>query len=248
MKEKVTCSVCNSELMRLKWNYGKQRPIEHFFCDNTCKGEWQRKQREAQGFTREWLVSEYVEKGKGANEIAAEIGRDPKRVWEWIRDYGIETRKRGSDKRQQFKKGESLRKGCTLSEEHKEKVRQARIKDGRIPCMVNGVHWLHHYADRKPASWKGGISPERQAVYSSREWVSAVKKVWARDSATCQRCGKHHNTTESRGTFHVHHIVSFSVKELRTEPSNLVLLCRECHFFVHSNANMNRDFIKGNDE
>lgn len=248
MKEKVNCSECSAEIMRLKWNYGKQRPITQFFCDNTCKGVWQRKQREAQGFTREWLISEYVDHGKSANDIAREIGRDPKRVWEWIRDYGIETRRRGSDERQQFKKGVSLRTGCTLSEEHKEKVRQARIKDGRIPCMVNGVHWLHHYADRKPASWKGGISPERQAVYSSREWIDAVKSVWKRDNATCQRCGKHHNTAETRGTFHIHHIVSFAVKELRTDVSNLVLLCRDCHFFVHSTANIGRDFIKGKDQ
>lgn len=246
MKEKVNCSECSAEIMRLKWNYGKQRPITQFFCDTTCKGVWQRKQREVQGFTREWLASEYVDHGKSANDIAREIGRDPKRVWEWIRNYGIETRKRGSDERQQFKKGVALRAGCTLSDEHKEKVRQARIKDGRIPCMVNGVHWLHHYADRKPASWKGGISPERQAVYSSREWIDAVKAVWKRDNATCQRCGKHHNTAETRGTFHIHHIVSFAVKELRTDVSNLVLLCRDCHFFVHSAANTGGEFIKGN--
>jgi hypothetical protein len=58
-------------------------------------------------------------------------------------------------------------------------------------------------------AWKGGITPERQQFYSTEEWSDAVKGVWKRDNAICQNCKKHHNTTKSRGTFHIHHIVSF---------------------------------------
>lgn len=47
-----------------------------------------------------------------------------------------------------------------------------------------------------------------------------------------------------QGTFHIHHIVSFKNKELRTNINNLVLLCDECHHWVHSNNNVAHEFIK----
>lgn len=31
---------------------------------------------------------------------------------------------------------------------------------------------------------------------------------------------------------------------LRSEPSNLILLCRDCHLWIHSNENAKQDFIK----
>jgi len=43
--------------------------------------------------------------------------------------------------------------------------------------------------------------------------------------------------------FHVHHIVSFAVRELRAAVSNLALLCEDCHRFVHSNANTACEFL-----
>lgn len=243
VRQSVTCSQCGNSIVRVIFNYGKNRPITEFFCDNACKGAWQRAQREALGYTKEWLEEQYVTLHRSTNDIAREIGRDSKRVWEWIRDYGIPIRPRGTDYGQCFQPGVTLRKGMKLTDEHKEKIRQARYRDGRIPALIEGVHWLK-VTGRKPATWKGGISPERQSFYASPEWKEAVKAVWARDNAICQRCGKHHNTAERRGTFHIHHIVSFEVKELRASPSNLVLLCRPCHLWVHSKNNADGLFIR----
>ena len=243
-RKDVNCTWCNKSINRQIWNYGKNRPIEIFFCDNVCKGSWQKNQRELLGFTKEWLISEYHEKRKSANQIAREVGRDTKRVWEWIRDYGIETRPRGTDYGNLFIKGqESAFKGMIHTEETKENLKKISLKDGRVPFLKDGKHWLQH-DDAVHPNWKGGVTPDRQAVYSSEEWVDAVKEVWARDNATCQRCTKKHNTKEARGTFHIHHIVSFMVKPLRTEPSNLILLCRPCHLWVHSNKNENNHFIE----
>jgi hypothetical protein len=243
-KEKVNCSFCGKEIYRLKWNYSKKRPIKEFFCDNKCKGGWQKKQRELDGFTKEWLVDEYINKNRSMNDIAREIGRDPKRVWEWAKDYGIKTRPKGTDYGQNFKKGHvSYWKGKKLPDSTKEKIRQSSIKDGRVPYLKDGIHWLKHDG-AKPGTWKGGVTPDRQAVYSSNEWCEAVKTVWKRDNAICQRCGKHHNTTKARGTFHIHHIVSFKNKEKRTDVNNLILLCKECHRWVHSNKNTNKEFIE----
>jgi len=86
-------------------------------------------------------------------------------------------------------------------------------------------------------NWKGGCTPDRQAFYMSDEWKSACSEVYKRDNALCQRCG-------ASGKPHVHHIESFSNKEKRSDINNLVLLCVKCHRFVHSNKNIEKEFIK----
>ena len=89
--------------------------------------------------------------------------------------------------------------------------------------------------------WKGGVTAERQDFYSTKEWKKTCSNVWNRDDATCQRCGEKH--TEDK-EFHIHHIVSFQVEELRAEEENLVLLCEDCHWWVHSNENQNNEYIE----
>jgi len=109
--------------------------------------------------------------------------------------------------------------------------------------MKDGKHWLRHDGAVHP-NWKGGITPERQAFYATEAWREAVKIVWARARAKCERCGVHHSTMARRGTFHVHHIVGFACAALRAQPENLALLCKPCHLFVHSKKNVHREFIK----
>lgn len=244
VRKKVECSQCGASIVRVTWSYKRGEPIKRFFCGHACKGEWQKAQREALGYDRDWLEDQYHVQGKSANAIAREVGRDPKRVWEWMKDYGIETRPRGTDYGQNFKPGqESAFKGKKHTKENRERIRQARLEDGRVPYLKDGKHWLHHPGAQSPA-WKGGVTPERQSFYATEEWKETVKHVWARDNATCQRCGKDHNVNRNEGAFHIHHIVSFMVRDLRSDPSNLVLLCKECHRFVHSRENTEREYIR----
>lgn len=237
MKLQVKCGHCGTELVRHESKSG------NYFCDTFHKAAWQRSQREALGFNREWLVREYVENRRSTNDIAREIGRDSKRVWAWLRDYGIELRPRGTDYGQNFKPGQSSAfAGHTHTEANRKRLSDARLHDGRVPYLKDGVHWLHA-TGRKPASWRGGVTPERQAFYTSPEWRAAVKEVWARDNATCQRCTKRHNGSRSGGAFHIHHIVSFQVEALRADTENLILLCAECHRFVHGKRNEDQILI-----
>ena len=85
--------------------------------------------------------------------------------------------------------------------------------------------------------WRGGITPERQSFYVSDEWKKACSAVYKRDNAECQICGIKEN-------LHVHHIVSFANEELRADPENLILLCSDCHHWVHSNNNVNNKYIR----
>ena len=85
-------------------------------------------------------------------------------------------------------------------------------------------------------NWKGGITPDRQEFYISNGWKNACSAVYKRDGAQCQRCGKQDN-------LHVHHIVGFSNKEMRADENNLILLCVDCHRWVHSNKNIDKKYI-----
>lgn len=187
----------------------------------------------------QWLRERYIGRGLDCTQIAAELRKDPKTIWSWLRHYGIPTRPRGDFSRL-LQHGRSP--GFKLSDAHKDALRRVRQADGRKPYLKNGVHWLK-LPGAVPGNWKGGITPERQAFYATDEWKAACKTVWARAGAKCERCSIHHNTAKSRGTFHVHHIVSFMVRALRAEPSNLALLCASCHRFVHSKRNINREFL-----
>ena len=156
-----------------------------------------------------WLANEYLVKGRTHAEIAAQFGITENAIWFWVKKHGISCR--------------------TMSETRAEKHWGA---SGEANAM---------YGKRgaETPSWKGGVTPERQAFYSSQEWVDAVKAVWKRDKATCQRCGAR---KDSGRQFHIHHIVTFAVKELRGEPSNLVLLCKPCHNWVHSRHNTENEW------
>lgn len=244
-KQLKSCSYCGkSDLLRWPLNPQTKEPIKNFFCDTKCKGSWQTAQREALGFTKEWLISQYLTQGKSANQIAKEIGRDSKRVWEWIVNYGLDTRSRGHNYHKNLVMDGSSFRGKRHTDKTKMRLSELAKTDGRLPWGKNNEpYWKGKTGEKHPA-FKGGLTPERQAVYSSQEWVQAVKDVWYRDNATCQHCGKHHNEAGSRGTFHIHHIISFQVKEFQTDVNNLVLLCKECHKFVHSKKNVHKIFIK----
>lgn len=171
-------------------------------------------------------------------QIAAEVGRDPKSVWNWLKGSGIKTRKRGFAATKQFMSGEPSRfKGMSHTPENRERFRQLRIADGHVPYLKNGLHWLKEDG-KKPATWKGGISPERAQFYGTEAWRTCVSAVWKRDNAECQLCGlDSRSVSRSEIRFDIHHIDGFSVVDRRAIVENLILICQPCHKWIHSRKN-----------
>lgn len=196
--------------------------------------------------SREWLEQEYITNRRSCPEIGTELGKDSSTIRGWLVHYGIPTRPRGAlTSGSAFKKGEpSAFKGRKHTPENRELFRQQCLADGRVPYLVNGQPFMRGRTGAANPHWQGGITPERQSFSNSVEWKQAARAVWVRDGYHCQRCdcrppskGPKHN----RG--HVHHIVSFQVRELRTVLTNLVLLCADCHRWVHSRANTGGEFL-----
>jgi 5-methylcytosine-specific restriction endonuclease McrA len=161
---------------------------------------------------REWLLENYVVRQRSTGDIAAEFGTTDAAILFWMRKHGIPRR--------------------TVSEARSLKHWGASGADNPM--------W-NKRGELNPR-WLGGVTPERQEFYTSREWKAACSTVWKRDKARCRRCDIHRNDAPDM-PFHIHHIISFADKELRGDPSNLVLLCEACHQFVHSRGNLTREYL-----
>jgi 5-methylcytosine-specific restriction endonuclease McrA len=128
-------------------------------------------------------------------------------------------------------------KGRKLSEEHREKLRRAKI--GYIPWIKGKNHTLETKKrlskQRKGIStwwtkgdknnnWKGGITPTIKKLRQSIEYKLWREAVFKRDNWTCQFCGK------IGGQLNADHIKMFAYHpELRFAIDNGRTLCRECH-------------------
>lgn len=231
------CHFCGANLIRKKSPSIKSKM---HFCNHRCKAEWQKTQKPV---TREWLYEQYITNGLDSTQIAHVVKRDPKSVWNWLKDFGIPTRPRGTGStKTRFVKGEPSKwKGRKHSAETRRRLSEHAKATGRVPYDPAVGSYMKGRRGAQVPSWKGGITPERQAFYQTPEWKRAEKNVKKRDKMTCQRCGKR----KERGQrFDIHHIVGFECVELRAVESNLVYLCKRCHYWVHGKENKDRLFIK----
>ncbi len=195
---------------------------------------------------KEWLYQKYIVEELDCVQIGKIVSRHSKTIWYWMRKFDIPTRPRGSNWQTNLNQGREF--GWHHTQERKDKIGKASRDRKQVPYLKNGEHWLKSARPEDNPKWKGGITPERIAFYWSNEWKQVVKAVWKRDNAICQRCELDHRTLDRKSTdykkFHIHHIVSFMVKELRAELNNLILFCHPCHMWVHSKQNVNKEFIK----
>jgi len=88
-------------------------------------------------------------------------------------------------------------------------------------------------------NWKGGKVPENAMIRGSKEYKEWRQEVYERDDYTCQICN-------ARGVpLIAHHLFGFAnFLALRFSIWNGITLCEKCHYWVHSNKNKDKLYIK----
>ncbi len=85
-----------------------------------------------------------------------------------------------------------------------------------------------HYSGANSYFWKGGITPENEAIRGSAEAVAWKRAVMSRDGYRCYLCG-------AGGRLHAHHIYPFAeFEKLRFDVDNGITLCPKCHRWCHA--------------
>jgi hypothetical protein len=253
------CERCGTEIIR-----GGSIPGR--FCSRMCAGQ---AKRDTKPVSREWLAAKYTDEGLGTVQIGRLVGRHPKRVYEWLIGYGIPLRAKWHGNvpdpkpfhdpewlKAEYAKGRNcytiaaefgvvpatvFRYMVKAGIETRTSVESTKLA-GKTVRLSGAKNGMFGRKGSLSSNWKGGVTPDRQAFYETREWAEACSQVWKRDDATCQRCGARKTSEDQE--YSVYHIVTFAVKELRSEPTNLILLCKPCRLWVHSNQNERRQFIR----
>jgi hypothetical protein len=193
----------------------------------------------------DWLRQKYLIEGLSTYEIAAIVSRDPKCVYQKLRDFGIPTRPRGHN----LAAGDCYMLhpelpnpflGRSHSDETRSILREAASKPK--PHIRGGRNGMSGRTGETNPNYKGGDCPERQRLYASGEAKEFLRTVYKRDGYVCRRCGS--GKKALRG-LHAHHLKDWARHpELRFDLDNVVTLCRPCHEWVHSKSNLQQDFIE----
>lgn len=196
----------------------------------------------------EWLRRKYIDEGLSTYDIAKLVGRDPKRIYEKLRDFGIPTRPRGhnlhGDDNSWAQDGfVNHWVGREHTPESRAKIAQAASRPK--PWLRGVANGMHGQTGELNPRYVDGSSPERQRAYASAEWKATMRAVYKRDGYACRECGVGKTTPRS---LHAHHVYPWAGHpELRFDLGNLVTLCRPCHQWVHSRANVDGKWLPGHE-
>lgn len=133
---------------------------------------------------------------------------------------------------------------------HEHSIRWSCWQQGnRCPtCDIINRSGENHY------NWLDGITPFHSQI---RSWLEKKInwrfQVFVRDKYTCQKCGD-----SQGGNLNAHHLIPLSdiieyfnittIEEAKTclllfDINNGITLCEDCHVWVRSNKNINREFL-----
>lgn len=124
----------------------------------------------------------------------------------------------------------------TYGLEFRQKEQRARKQKycSRSCSMKATAARLGRCGDKNPNYRGDAAVTTGRHLWQNREGAAWRRDCRRRDNYTCRICGKPHDK-HSRG-LHVHHIAPFADYEaLRSEEENGATLCRDCHFWLHSN-------------
>jgi len=110
-------------------------------------------------------------------------------------------------------------------------VKVQSIYDAIIEQIV--FEWNKFNPKTKKFHWnyQGGTTPENKVIRNSKEMGFWRSIVFKRDNYTCQKC------FVKGGSLNAHHIKRFATHpELRTEISNGLTLCVQCHRQEHKKS------------
>jgi 5-methylcytosine-specific restriction endonuclease McrA len=121
-------------------------------------------------------------------------------------------------------------RGRTLSEETKEKIRQAHLGMKHTEETKEKVR-QYNLGKKRPLCtgethpfWKGGVTPIYKKIRKSPQYITWRTDVFERDNYTCIHCG------QKGGVLNADHIKPFSqYPELRFDLNNGRTLCKPCH-------------------
>jgi hypothetical protein len=226
-----TCDECGAAFTRPV----SYKPGRHVFCSNACAGACLGKER-AGSANPSWkggLVA------CTCAECGATLMREPNHVARNKRhfcDHGCYGAWHGKHRR--GANGSNWRGGLVEC-----KCEWCGLQLARRPSLARGHNFCSHKchgawqkenrAGKDSHNWRGDATNERRRwqQHGGKEWARACRK---RDEYTCQRCGKVFEKHSS--SIHVHHKAPFAdYPSLRCEERNGMCLCKECHWWMHSN-------------
>lgn len=193
---------------------------------------------------RDWLYQKYITEGLSTYDIGKLVSRDPKRIYEKLRDFGIPTRPRGHNLVETdcyMRRPDAV--NPFLGKTHSDATRAILSARASVPkpYLRGERNGMSGRTGTSNPRYKDGSSPERQRLYASGVGKETLRQVYARDQYRCVRCGAPKTKPRS---LHAHHIKPWAGNpELRFDLSNFVTLCRNCHSWVHSKANSEGEYL-----
>lgn len=195
-------------------------------------------------FDRSYLEQKYTAEQLSDRQIADLLGCRPHQVYLARKALGIPSRPRGHNLTGSRRPAidYATMRGKSHAPETRAKISAAA--QAQVSRPSGQFHPMFGRTGEANPNYKHGNSPERQRLYSTYEWRVVIEFVYVRDGGECQRCGA--AIPEQHKQRHHHHILSFAgFPAERLNPDNVVLLCRQCHEWVHSAQNESRHFLGG---
>lgn len=172
-----------------------------------------------------------------------------------LRRYGVPNVFQVGSVKEKIKETNLEKYGCEnpfSSEEIKRKIKETNLERYGFECAIRnpdvqrksantsleryGVEYYvqkYHFRGDLSPKWKGGVTYHRveRATYEYRDWR---RRVYSRDSYTCQCCGSKNGDSKTV-YLNAHHIKNWlDYPDERYNVNNGITLCKECHMLFHS--------------